>query len=852
MTKLALSLARKENSDMKSVRAVFGVAGLFAAVCLSSCAAFADDAPDWRNFDFSTCVQLIESDDGSAAAGTRTDWSFYGSRFWSDSSNPHSGANYYVPAGMVHWMAGYNYSAAVQTFGGDRLLVAGTVHATSHSAVKCMDYHEAIFLPGSTYYEWIDCVTNKVLVVTTAEKPLTCVWYRPMGDNPAWVMHSQFPADVSSDSDESVILLTQEKNTQTARRSFTGDWSGYTGRIVDESLTVRNNFTNSFRGCRGTLAAGRGRTFDLLACGLSQNTVFAGTLAADEGGTLSVPAGAMTYGRPVVVNDGGTLALAAGATLSVPSLALADGATLVLPYAKGMDAPLTVTNAMTCGQARLVLSGFGVDAITNGVQTIPLVRLTGAAVARPPSVAGVVPPTAVGALPKGGSLQLADDGADKLVVYTWTRPVVANTSKGYDNLTDVSWVTDPTHYWSDGQDLHDGVDYLVIGASSTLLQNGHSIDFGDYPLTLAGGATVPYGYVKGSDVSYVCPDGVSSITWGCYGSTKKAFGPKTTVEGTWIVKGYGENSATFSGVLLGTGTLNLELYSNNDTKNPKFYGFLSADASDFGGRILINTPRVGAHEKGRPPMPDYDKDYVGRAYVSESKNLGGVFRADGDGSDAFTVKNSAELIVQGDVDYSEPTRGVLVVHQGNFKVSAGKTFKIRNRVTYAGEFVKRGPGALALGGTALFSTGSAPAEPSDPACTNKLTVKEGSLEILAGTATDGLEITFESGTALVLNGACAGGLRSVRPGSSVAIADDKLPVSFADGFVPEKADRKAVALATLASESEAAALAAKLQVPERLANVGKLAGELEVVANGDDTWTVQANYERLGLLVIIR
>ena len=837
---------------MNVADSILTAAGFAATVWFSPRAAFADDAPDWRNFDFSTCVQLIESDDGSAAAGTWGDWSFYGKRFWSDSSNPHSGANYYVPAGMVHWMAGYNYGAAVQTFGGDRILVAGSMYATSHSAEKCMDYHEAIFLPGAKYYEWIDSITNKVLVVTTAEKPLTCVWYRPMGSNPNWVMHSQFPADVSSDSDESVILLTQEKNTQTARRSFTGDWSGYTGRIVDESLTVRNNFTNSFRGCRGTLAAGRGRTFDLLACGLSQNTVFAGTLAADEGGTLSVPAGAMTYGRPVVVNDGGTLALASGATLSVPSLALADGATLVLPYAKGMAAPLTVTNAMTCGKARFVLSGFGVDAITNGVQTIPLVRLTGAAAEQPPSLSGAVPPTAVGALPKGGLIQLADDGADKLVAYTWTRPVVANTSKGYDNKTDVSWVTDPTHYWSDGQDLHDGVDYLVIGASGTLLQSGHSIDFGDYPLTLAGGAIVPYGYVTGSDVSYVCPDGVSPITWSCYGTTKKTFGPKTTVEGTWIVKGYGECSATFSGVLLGTGTLNLELYSNNDTKNPKFYGFLSADASDFGGRISVNTPRVGAHASGRPPMPDYDKDYVGRAYVSESKNLGGVFRADGDGSDALTIKNSAELIVTGDVDYSEPTRGVMVVHQGNFKVSEGKTFKIRNRVTYAGEFVKRGPGALVLGGTALFSTGSAPAEPSDPACTNKLTVKEGSVEILAGTATDGLDITFESGTALVLNGACVGGLRSVRPGSSVAIADEKLPVSYADGFVPERTDRKTVVLATTASEAEATALAAKLQIPGRLQNVGRLNGELEVVDNGDDTWAVLANYERRGHVVIIR
>ena len=110
------------------------VAGFAATVWLSPRAAFADDAPDWRNFDFSTCVQLIESDDGSAAAGTWGDWSFYGKRFWSDSSNPHSGANYYVPAGMVHWMAGYNYAAAVQTFGGDRLLVAGSMYATSHSA----------------------------------------------------------------------------------------------------------------------------------------------------------------------------------------------------------------------------------------------------------------------------------------------------------------------------------------------------------------------------------------------------------------------------------------------------------------------------------------------------------------------------------------------------------------------------------------------------------------------------------------------------------------------------------------------------------------------------------------------
>ena len=178
------------------------------------------------------------------------------------------------------------------------------------------------------------------------------------------------------------------------------------------------------------------------------------------------------------------------------------------------------------------------------------------------------------------------------------------------------------------------------------------------------------------------------------------------------------------------------------------------------------------------------------------------------------------------------------------------TLTLNNPVTYNGELIKTGAGVLALGGTALFTNGDPASEPQ--ATSNVVSVAAGSLKPLAAAATDGLDIRFSGEAGLVLPATSQTGLYGVRTGSSVSAstASGNIPTTFDTTGLDVGAQTFTFRLVTAADSETAAARAALLSLPSRVASHAFVSRD--VSENADGTFTVSATYERTGLILIIQ
>lgn len=798
-----------------------GWAPLAVAVCVfaSACAVTAQ-----AQTDYSTWICQTKSDTNASPSST-SGYSFGGGTFWSSKAKPVAGENYYVPVGIQQYTP--NKGNGPFSFPGDCLAVAGEVRLKTGSG-KTVTYPELRLLDGS--YLWHDSVgtlAGKLVVASSATNPAVIRANYQYSTSSA----APFPvsATLESDADAWVILdNTKEKN---CTRSFSGNNSGFYGTMVLKDTYA--SFTSShFASFPGTLAYA-------CAAKLTLPAGFPGTVAAIDGYTLDALNAKFIEGERYAALSNGTLAFSSAKTFA--DLTIASNGVLSLAFADGAAAVPTVTNSFAVASgAAIALSGLAVSDLTN-MTSIVLLRLSGEAAENPPDVSGLALRTLACGLPRNASFDWTDDGGDKVLVASW-RPVSmlvrAPPSKA-NFFTDAAY----KDYWSDGELPQSGRDYY-IGGFGTITWELSAVNFAGESLMFENQQF----YLTAASISAadMVINGLGSTT--LYKNDSTWSGGLAVLSGGLYIRVYQTSWLYLRSTLSGTGTIRFSGTTNSDVAKPYGTVEISGTNTAYGGRVWINTP-VSAASGSKPATPDYANGYVTRCYISDGRNFGGPFTADGDWYKAIQVDNYSRIVCRNSVTIDEPTRGLFINCAAQFAVPSEATLTLNNPVTYNGEFIKTGAGVLALGGTALFTNGDPASEPQ--ATSNVVSMTAGLLKPLAAAATDGLDIRFSGEAGLVLPATSVTGLYGVRAGSlvSASTASGKIPTTFDTTGLDVAAQVFTFRLVTAADAETAAARAALLSLPARVASHSFVS--MSVTENEDGTYTASATYERIPHFTVI-
>ena len=263
---------------------------------------------------------------------------------------------------------------------------------------------------------------------------------------------------------------------------------------------------------------------------------------------------------------------------------------------------------------------------------------------------------------------------------------------------------------------------------------------------------------------------------------------------------------------------------------------LAGDNSGFSGDILLS-----GEDELLSVRPTY---YFG---LSHKNALGGSYS----GNLAWksvAISTCPWFVVDADLELTEPTRGLYLSGKPTFEVIAGKAMTVTEATTYSGEVTKRGAGRLVLGNAApQFSLAGAAPTDTPTEGTNVLNVVDGSLEVAAVDAVNGLAVSFGETATLVVNVEATGdlktyGARNVKWETPFA-ADAAIPVVF-EGEVTD--DDLTVAVCTIS----ATAAAPTFDVPETYAHRKVTAAGWRT--NADGTRTYEVTLEKMGVILLVR
>ena len=292
-------------------------------------------------------------------------------------------------------------------------------------------------------------------------------------------------------------------------------------------------------------------------------------------------------------------------------------------------------------------------------------------------------------------------------------------------------------------------------------------DVGD--LTMFGGSTF-FTYISGNwtiSGSVNFPDMGKACTIECYGSRSG---------GANLVH-------TFAMNMSGPGDIKLRSHSGSHSAAGRAY--FTGDNSGFLGQLWLTCPTTtGKSGSTTYYFPDMTKTgFCEELKFDEAKNLGGTL--DAFRYDALYVDQMSVLWPTKSVTLpAESNRGIKIGTGGNetnrvarFRTDDGVVFTVNVPITYNGILMKEGEGTLVLGGKALFGDGEEATAPV--ALNNRLEVCAGRLKVSAPSAVDGVAMTFDAGTSLVLPGDDTG-FRNVKIDNPFDLTKlgGVLPVSF--------------------------------------------------------------------------
>lgn len=590
---------------------------------------------------------------------------------------------------------------------------------------------------------------------------------------------------------------------------------------------------------------------------------FYGTVRFQSHNNTFAPATFTTPGTVVVESNAALLATASSGTSSLATLKVGAGSTVGFA---------TVNNTQTFAvsdklelEPGAVVQGNKFKSWTSGTpKKYPIFRLSQQAVAAGVPDMDEVACSRLGISNAEGDLPrtrwyvdgTADGGAEIGVTYKEVVTFTNNMSWGktpfYADGTDAN---DPVHFLSDGQPLHDGVDYYSASYNLIMRAKTNPYVFPGDSLTLSGPAFGLYG-------GFTCTNW--SLTGGGRFRLMSGVGSRVKLDGNiktfaasndsraWTVnigdKGTFEIAANLSGNGLVRFGLDPENVSNATTdRRANWCGTdeLKGDNSAFVGKMTVTAGAAGDYAKyfdtlGYAPYAPSAVSNV-TLKVWSGTALGGPI-PEGFAADSLTVDAECRLAVMDTATFAEPTRGWRFPAVAYLFVEDGKTATVRQTLSFGdgATLVKEGAGTLMLGATPAPDAGA-----TKPV----LKVAAGGLGFASTTALTGLDVEFAAGTRLVASATpddptfAAKGLVL---GDTELTLPTSVPVTIDDSGLGKDASAT-VGLFTVA-ETEAAALADKLAVKRphgRRVTTG-------VVSNGDGTSTVQVAVEPTGFVLLIK
>lgn len=695
--------------------------------------------------DYSGYVQLTDKD-------TAANQSWNAKGHWSDKAAPSSTKSYYVPAGALLWQQSGNSSTeAARTWNGGRLVIGGTFLTTVNNAAAYAPLvRDLVLLGGSecrvgcfAFLGTINGITSAVTVEGTTDNPAVISHHHANSYNGtrAYNINGTF----TGAADSAVVLTRPYVNYNNEAMDF--GWScdigvepfaSYPGTLVMRGGNFKARpypNASSYNMPLATL-----RVEDGANCHFYRNS---GTAASDaQIGALDSAGGRLYFNCRTtggvlsvnpVVNVSKRLSLDAGTVVTIPTNTTpflvgmtpgnAQGATLKIAH-------LTGTAAETVGD----ISAAKVDVAGN---------------------AGLGYPVKLVAMAGG-------DGSKDVFLATPNVAIMTNSNSSADGATGAfdagnGWMwtnletpaPDSTHTFLTAKAVtfHGDANYpnaIFSGASSVYSVDGARYVFKEINLcqgclVRAWGTSVKYRTYKAEKLNVLASSATIDVS--------------ASVD------------LTIDADVCGEGNLQIGNYNNA-------YGsvHLTHANTNFHGRLTIR--QIPSSDTGALTPHKFITE------LSDSRNWGGECNDPSAAYRAITLKDFPFVRVPSNVTFDEGGRGMLVQGGARFNVAGGKTLTFGNQITYAGVFEKNGNGTLNLGGTARFIDGDEATAPVSG--TNELHVIAGALKISSKTAADGLAITFDEGTRLIIPADTEAGYYNKKWADPISIgaADGKLQVEI--------------------------------------------------------------------------
>ena len=465
---------------------------------------------------------------------------------------------------------------------------------------------------------------------------------------------------------------------------------------------------------------------------------------------------------------------------SIAALTLEDGAELSLTAGK----TLTVRNSLSVegGPVPVTLDG-APSATVDAVTRYALITMPATSVCTEADFSVANAGTTYTTVP---DVYMEVNGETKTLyaAYYPRFDIQANNNSGTDSA-----VTNGI-YWPDGLAVHGSAHYRVVKFSGTTYISTPN-DF-DNPLVFPGASLYFPGFTALNLYSGDCT--ISNVYF--KGGSDKiliygAGGKDVTLRGRFDINCDDMRFITrqggiirLSGPCTGTSSSVISVYgASSGTDAIRETVVLEGDYSGYAGKYLLTIEY--------PNKVVFDSRFMSLR-VSDAASLGGP-RAEFT-YDALKIEHAGRLEAYGSFTMDEPTRGVLVVGQGRFYVTADETLTLKEQLTANGRIYKEGAGTLAIGGPLQFLdsegtlTDAAPAE----ATNRTFYVTAGTLKPIGARSLDGLDVVFSNITshasvALRFDAAPqdaemqefgAINLKAAAPFAAVLEGGGKVPVSF--------------------------------------------------------------------------
>ena len=796
-----------------SLFVLFGTARLFA------------DAPD-----YSTYVQLTESDTGTSA--TTTSWR--SGLNWSDGKPPSSGKNYYVPAGLtlVHPHAADN--ADNNTWKGGQLAVAGIFHVYASIGDKngCL-VPDLVLLDGAEirtdcygpFYLYNNVTSTVTVAATTANPAIISQHYY----NTEKVRNNSLRAYFMGTSASALVYTRPLVNYNGLELAKGG--APFECRLYDYSF---KNYpgTWTLRGVNtyAKMAEGRAPNWPDTALRVEDGAIFEPYYINGNGNLTYNDNTKNMYLRSLAI-DGGQLSLNRNSTQNVlvPLVNVTEGISF------GEGAVIAVPTAVKDYIPHRTPEG-----ASNGGKMFRVANLTGVAAANLPDVSNAKICYLTNTMEAVGlGLRFYDGENGSKDLYIAASDIVAMTNANIETTSGDNiqysafqsghagdWTNLETpsansalHYWNTAKlcffqntELPNAT--LTIGAAASW-KAGAKLTFKEINFHTG----YSFGLWYNNSIRTITADRLNIVK-------------RTAADANATLYVFNSLTLNVNADMCGSG--NLLMRNNSNQAGTVALGHIN---TNFHGRLTVQQ------------KSDTTTKYVFTAVLNDARNFGGAYTVNADTYNAITFDNFPNLSVTNDVAFAEPTRNMYISGGAQFTVAEDKTLTLSNQVTYAGELVKAGAGTLELAGTSRFIDGASTTAPV--AGTNVLTVAAGALKVSAKEAAEGLAISFAEGTKLVVPADSEYGCCNTTWNTPLTIntTSGKLPVEVAltggiDGTQPFTA-----AICTVNSTASGT-------ISANVFNVRKIGclrcKSVTTRTNADGSVTYLANFSVNGTKVIIR